>query len=179
MAGYLRVHRLFVHRAWLGRGRPLLNASMNAVRCQVLPVICDLWFVTVLTKVYCERQAAWCSQRDCASWQRVIFISTARFCFCYVNNTIALTPMYLPAVNNILLGNYDLFYKAANTQYEDDVLANVCVCCVFILCLPAWWINKRYNAEFHIDTFFYSRQKEKETAEFKALRKFYNLQLHA
>lgn len=46
--------------------------------------------------------------------------------------------MYLPAVNNILLGNYDLFYKAANTQYEDDVLANVCVCCVFILCLPAW-----------------------------------------
>jgi len=43
-------------------------------------------------------------------------------------------------------------------------------------------VNKLYNAKFHIDTLSsssYSNLKDQESANFKALRKFYNLQLHA
>ena len=85
----------FVSRACLGRGRPLLNSSMNTIRSQVLPVIRDLRFVTVLTKVYRECQAAWCSH---CSWNcrlRVSFISAVLLSFCYNNKTSNSDAVYL------------------------------------------------------------------------------------
>jgi len=107
-AGDLRVCLLFVRRARFGRSWPLLNAGMNTVRSQVFPVSCDLWLVIVLTKVYCECQAAWCSRWNCSSWLSISFITTALFRFCYMNNPMAMTPTCLTVVNNIPLCSTNL-----------------------------------------------------------------------